>query len=127
MADKKETIADIIAEKRALADRLEHEMAVAKECKELTAHRTAQAIIDSTHREADRIEAAWKREREVTKPAENVNSGASSDTAGNCAKLRDALVSIKALTELHAHELSELGTVYRTAKAFLKGVGDADK
>lgn len=50
----------------------------------------------------DRLEAALKRE------------------LGDCAKLRGALVAIKALTELHAHELSELGTVYRTAKAFLR-------
>lgn len=50
----------------------------------------------------DRLEAAHRRDR------------------GNAAKLRNALVAIKALTELHADERSELGTVYRTAKAFLR-------
>lgn len=49
-----------------------------------------------------------------------------SSAVGDAAKLRKALVAIKALTEPHAHEHSELGTVYRTAKAFLKGVGDGD-
>ena len=51
---------------------------------------------------ANRLEAAHRRE------------------LGNCAKLRKALVAIKALTASHADELSELGTVYRTAKMFLK-------
>lgn len=50
----------------------------------------------------DHLEAAHKRERVAAE------------------KLREALVAIKALTELHADELSELGTVYRTAKAFLR-------
>ena len=57
---------------------------------------------------ANRLETAHKRER------------------GNAAKLRNGLIAIKVLTEVHAHELSELGTVYRTAKAFLKGGNDAD-
>lgn len=54
----------------------------------------------------NRLEAAWKRE---------------SVTA---AKLREGLVAIKALTALHEHEFSELGTVYRTAKAFLAEGGN---
>lgn len=83
-----ETIAEIIAEKRALADRLEHEMAVAKECKEPTAHRTAQAIIDSTRREADRLEAAHRREH------------------GNAAKLREALTKVKEWME---HRIATCG------------------
>ena len=78
MADTNEAIDDIIAEKRALADGLEHEMAKQKECKALMiAHRTAQAIIDSSRQEADRLEAALQRE------------------CGETAKLRDALTKVK--------------------------------
>lgn len=99
--NKQETIDDIIAEKRFDA--------------------TTRDQFDSAYIVdfCDRLEAALKREL-LTKPAENVNSGAASDTTGNFAQLREALVAIMALTELHAHELSELGTVYRTAKAFLR-------
>lgn len=113
---EQETIDDIIAEKRALADGLEREMAMQKECKELMiAHRTAQAIIDSNRREADRLEAALEREKAaieadalavggivgaahgretLTKTLENVNNGADSDShdnSGNSAKLREAV------------------------------------
>lgn len=96
-----ETIADIIAEKRALADGLEHEMAKQKECKELMiAHRTAQAIIENSRREADRLEAAHKRELarfdavidEAVHgyPPEDIND---KSELSDCAKLRDAVKS----------------------------------
>jgi hypothetical protein len=60
--------------------------------------------------------ADWLRELRSRRSAER----------GDEAKLRNGLIAIKVLTESHAHELSELGTVYRTAKAFLKGGGNAD-
>jgi len=69
-----ETIADIIAEMKREAAQIFPALPI--------------AVLQL----ATRLEAAWKRERELTKPAENVNSGAASDTAGNCAKLREALV-----------------------------------
>jgi len=74
MTDRQETIADIIAWLRRPRE---------GENAYLTLWRDEIA---------DRLEAAHRREREVTKPAENVNSGEASDTAGNCAKLREALV-----------------------------------
>ena len=81
--NERETIPDIIAEKRFDA--------------------TTRDQFDSAYIVdfCDRLEASHKRE------------------VGDCAKLRKALVAIKALTEPHAHEHSELGTVHRTAKAFL--------
>jgi len=88
MAETHETIADIIAEKRTLADGLEHEMAKQKECKELMiAHRTAQAIIDSNRREADRLEAAHKLELSKNASKNRADFG----QLGDAAKLREAL------------------------------------
>lgn len=55
--------------------------------------------------------ADWLRELKARRSAER----------GEAAKLRKGLIAIKVLTDSHAHELSELGTVYRTAKAFLEG------
>ena len=57
MASENETIADIIAEKREMADALESATA-----RDRTAEQ--QETIDDLRTDADRIEAAWKRERE---------------------------------------------------------------
>lgn len=72
-----ETIADIIAEMKREAAKIFPALPIA-------------VLKLATRIEAACLEAAWKREL-LTKPAENVNSGAASDTAGNCAKLREAL------------------------------------
>ena len=73
-------------------------MAKQKDCKELMiAHRPAQAIIDTTRREADRLEAALKRET----------------TVGDCAKLREAAVTVyNVLEKLRPFSL-DLGDVGR--------------
>lgn len=133
MADTHETIADIVAEKRALADRLEHEMTVAKECKELIAHRTAQAIIDSTRREADRLEAAIKREIEATAAkccqlGRLAGYGASEikhqqEPVGDAAKLREALsdacYAMFNFLKRHPGGYKEMANAFDKAKAAL--------
>lgn len=76
-----ETIADIIAEMKREAAKIFPALPI--------------AVLQL----ATRLEAAHRREREVTKPAENVNSGEASDTAGNSAKLREALETLRELLE----------------------------
>lgn len=77
---------------------------------------------------ADRLEAAHRREREMTKPAGIVNSGAASDTAGNCAKLREALETMNNLFERgvictsyanSAEEMEQIEELYRKTKSAL--------
>ena len=84
MTDRQETIADIIAEMKREAAQIFSALPIA-------------VLQLATRLEAACLEAAWKRERELTKPAENVNSCAASDTAGNCAKLRVALETLREL------------------------------
>lgn len=66
MTDRQETIADIIAEMKREAAKIFPALPI--------------AVLQL----ATRIEAAHKREHELTKPAKNVNSCAASDMAGNC-------------------------------------------
>ena len=130
MSDKQETIADIIAEKWRIADEIERDCAEKMKRGEMVSDRYARELVTEIRREADRLEAAWKRdtlqlrreiehlkdernkapvrERErlrkngfvivpqelLTKPADNVNSGAASDSrdnSGDAAKLREAI------------------------------------
>ena len=99
--NEQETIADVIAEAR--------DKYTVHECNQCEWRKCCESIFLKLGIEdgyftqlLDRLESAHKRESVAA------------------AKLRKALVAIKALTVLHADELSELGTVYRTAKAFLR-------
>lgn len=83
-----ETIADIIAEKRRRAEDIRNNLSTVpfRQLDQL-------AEIEDLEEEANRLEAALKREM-LTKPVENVNSGCGSDSrdnSGDCAKLREAL------------------------------------
>jgi len=90
MANTHETIADIIAEKRQYADDLE------RACNEIAAEAPSlvekmedykHTTIADIRREADRLEAALKREL-----SKNMSkNGADFGQLGDCAKLREAL------------------------------------
>lgn len=73
MAKENETIADIIAEKRRRADEIERDCAEKMRRGEMTSDQYARELVADIRREADRLEAARKRER------------------GNVAKLREAV------------------------------------
>ena len=72
MADTNETIADIIAEKRRQADEIERDVAEKMKRNKMISDRYARELVADIRREADRLEAAHRRER------------------GDCAKLREA-------------------------------------
>ena len=59
-----ETIADIIAEKRARANEIERDVAAKMVSVEMVTDQYAREVIADLRREADRIEAAAKRERD---------------------------------------------------------------
>ena len=62
---KIETIADIVAEKRNRADEIERDVAEKMKRGEMISDQFAREVVAYLRKEADRIEAAAKREREV--------------------------------------------------------------
>lgn len=63
MAEKQETIADIIAEKRRRADEIERDCAEKMKRGEMTSDQYARELVADIRKEADRLEAAYKREK----------------------------------------------------------------
>lgn len=63
MADTHETIADIIAEKRRRADKIERDVAEKMKRGEMVSDCYARELVADIRREADRFDAAHKRER----------------------------------------------------------------
>ena len=86
MTDTHETIADIIAEKRRQADEIERDCAEKMKRGEMISDQYARELVADIRREADRLEAAHRRER------------------GDCAKLREALEMV-----CDAHYTKEVG------------------
>lgn len=62
MAKENETIADIIAEKRRRADEIERDCAEKMKRGEMVSDCYARELVADIRREADRLEAAHKRE-----------------------------------------------------------------
>ena len=85
MADN-ETIADIVAEKRRQADKIERNCAEMIKRGKMISDCYVRELVADIRREADRLEAAWKREA-VT----------DCNQFGNAAKLREALKAIGGL------------------------------
>ena len=79
---RQETIADIIAEKRRQADEIERDVAEKMKRNKMISDRYARELVADIRQEADRLEAAHRRER------------------GDCAKLREALEAIDKNTDL---------------------------
>ena len=66
MSDKQnETIADIVAEKRDRANEIERDVAEKMASGKMVSDQFAREVIAELRKEADRIEAAMKREREI--------------------------------------------------------------
>ena len=63
MADTQETIADIIAEKRRRADEIERDCAEKMKRGEMVSDCYARELVADIRREADRLDAAYKREK----------------------------------------------------------------
>ena len=76
MAKENETVADIIAEKRRRAEEIERDCSEKMKRGEMTSDQYARELVADIRREADRLDAAHKRER------------------GDCAKLREALINV---------------------------------
>lgn len=101
-SQKHETIADIIAKKRARANRIERNVAENLARGRMTSGWFVRDLIASIREEADRLEAAWKREKaEIEAVALNVGAVVAttekSSAVGNAAAMREALMEIKGL------------------------------
>lgn len=95
MAETQETTADIIAEKRRRADEIERDCAEKMRRGEMVSDRYARELVADIRREADRLEAAYKRDKAAIE-ADALAVGGMVEAArkrrcDDCAKLRDAL------------------------------------
>ncbi len=94
MSNKQETIADIIAEKRNRANEIERDVAAKMANGEMVSDQYAREVITGLRKEADRIEAAAKREEEqAVQPQTNWNlkdAFAFANTLANHGWTRDA-------------------------------------
>ena len=90
MSDTNETIADIVAEKRRQADEIERDCAEKMKRGEMISDCYARELVADIRKEADRLEAAHKREH------------------GDCAKLREALETLLNL----AYEVQDANSEY---------------
>ena len=100
MAETQETIADIIAEKRRRADEIERDCAERMRRGEIVSDRYARELVADIRREADRLEAAHKRELS--------KNGADFGQLGDAAKLREALVQAELFVSNNKQSLALL-------------------
>ena len=109
MADTHETIADIIAEKRRQADEIERDCAEKMNRGEMVSDRYVREFVADIRREADRLEAAHRRER------------------GNAAKLREALEKIHTIakTFIDATKMRRVTDSARLDVSNIKDLADA--
>ncbi len=84
-----ETLCDIIAEKRRRAEAIERVCAEKMKRGEMVSDRYARELVANIRREADRLEAALKRER--ISPDGEAGAAKRSLEGCDCAKLREAL------------------------------------
>lgn len=90
-----ETIADIVAEKRRRADEIERDCAEKMKRGEMTSDQYARELVADIRREADRLEAANRREVATTKESLAVGN------SGDSAKLREVISTLRtALKEI---------------------------
>ena len=88
-----ETITDIIAEKRRRADEIERDCAEKMKRGEMISDCYARELVADIRKEADRLDAAHKRERE---------------TSGNTAALHEALKPVKRYLDGYTVNILEL-------------------
>ena len=141
MSDKQETFAEIIAEWRECLDATDPAETKRKEADRLEAalkRDTLQLRREIEHLKDERNKAPVRererlrkngfviepQERLLTKPADNVNSGAASDSrdnSGDAAKLREALAPFPSLCDWLVVNASKLGIPDMVAKLRKRG------
>ena len=93
-----ETLADIVAEKRNRADEIERDVAEKMKRGEVISDQYAREVVADLRKEADRIEAAWKRELAKVE-ADALSAGglleAMRHKSGNAAAMRKALLKCR--------------------------------
>lgn len=124
---KIETIADIVAEKRNRADEIERDVAEKMKRGEMISDQFAREVVAYLRKEADRIEAAAKREREVGAEAAQIcgeigemigreATTEKSSRVGNAAAMREALETI---SKCDTSKEEDCYTLYRVCEAAL--------
>ena len=100
-ANENEMISDIVAEKRNRADEIERDCHDKMKREEMVSDRYSRELVADIRKEADRIEAAWKRERDlidkriIVEKSKAAGEGfadcESQKPVGNAAAMREAL------------------------------------
>ena len=111
MSEGQETVDDIIAEKRRQADEIERDCAEKMKRGEMVSDCYARELVADIRREADRLEAAYKREKAAIE-ADALAVGGIVEAArkrkrerGDCAAMREALVSLRDAVRDFRHQI----------------------
>lgn len=127
MGETQETTADIIAEKRRRADEIERDCAEKMRRGEMTSDQYARELVADIRREADRLEAAYKRDKAAIE-ADALAAGGIVEAArrrGDCTKLRDALQkAAESAAEIMERVRHKDGLAFNTAN-YIEGVARA--
>ena len=123
MTDTNEIIADIIAEKRRQADKIERDVAEKMKRDEMTSDQYARELVADMRREADRLEAANRREIDVLKQrcAELDAEVAAKDEV--IKRLNDAIAEEQRRKMATAEKSSAVGDAAKLREALLKANG----
>lgn len=119
-ARRRETVADIVAEKRTRANEIERDVAAKMKSGEMVSDQYAREVVADLRKEADRLEAAWKRDEEravehATRHAEAVardncrdcvhNPSGKNYEGGNAAAVREALLTLRDAARNFCHQI----------------------
>ena len=109
MKSKNETIADIVAEKRHRADEIERDVSAKMKSGEMVSDQYAREVIEDLRQEADRIEAAAKREVQNALDTGGYVEAcrARKKLVDNGAKMREALEHIAAIPMPPPNEMAQ--------------------
>lgn len=130
MGETQETTADIIAEKRRRADEIERDCAEKMKRGEMVSDRYARELVADIRREADRLEAAYKRDKAAIE-ADALAVGGMVEAArkrgcDDCAKLRDALQeAAESAAEIMERVRYKDGLAFSTANYIVEIAKDA--
>lgn len=117
MSNEQETVADIIAEKRNRANEIERDVAAKMANGEMVSDQYAREVIAGLRKEADRLEAAAKREEEHA--VEHATRHAEAVARDNC---RDCVHNPQG----HNYEGGNAKAMREYAKRLVDAVKDAD-
>lgn len=131
--EAKETVADIVAEKRDRANEIERDVAEKMASGKMVSDQYAREVIAELRKEADRLDAAWKREtqtyldqiRDAMNQFGHEKFKSEHAPVGNTAAMREACVNIVEYARSarchtdDAHVLGFLDQIERWAQAAL--------